>query len=67
MTINTRKALREMVEKFEADLEQKHNCSGWECDDCPLQLKEPLVDSWGEVTHCGWLLLKSATSVILRG
>ena len=67
MTKNSPEALQELVEKLDIDLEQKQNCSGWECDECPLQLKEPLVDSWGEVSQCGWLLLKTATSVILRG
>ena len=66
MTKTTPEALQELVEKLQTDLEQNENCSGWECYECPMHLKEPLVDSWGDVTQCGWILLKSATSMILR-
>ena len=66
MIKNSPEVLQEMVEKLQADLEQKGNCTGWECYECPLHLKEPLLDSWGDVTQCGWILLKTATSTILR-
>lgn len=66
MTKNSPEALQQLVEKILTDLEKNENCAGWECYECPLHLKEAVEDSWGDVTQCGWVLLKSATSMILR-
>ena len=66
MVKNTPEELQKVVENLLIDLEKTHDCSEWECEDCPLYLKEIEDDPrYGRHT-CGWLLLKSATSKILR-
>ena len=90
MTKNTPEAMKKVVEKLVVDLEQIQDCSEWDCSDCPLNLREPVPDCWGEpnpvrlvtprnrftgvctiiidgnLTRCGWLLLATASSKILR-
>ena len=66
MTKNTPEALQELAENLLVDLEQNHDCSEWDCTECPFQLKEVEEDPRYGLHQCGWLLLKSATSKILR-
>ena len=64
--VNSPEDLKEIVVNLLIDLEQNEDCSAWECEDCPFWLKEIEEDPrYGKHT-CGWLLLKSATSKILR-
>ena len=66
MAKNTPEELQKVVENLLIDLEKTDDCSGWDCSECPLYLKELEDDPrYGRHT-CGWLLLKSATSKILR-
>jgi hypothetical protein len=63
---NTPEAMQKVVEKLVVDLKQIQDCSEWECEECPLWLKHIEEDPrYGKHT-CGWLLLKSATSKIMR-
>ena len=58
--------LEEIVMNLLIDLEQNDDCSTWECEECPLWLKEIEEDPrYGKHT-CGWLLLRTATRKILR-
>ncbi len=66
MTKNTPDQMQKIVENLLVDLHKYDDCSLWDCSDCPLHLDEPVVDSWGDDTQCGWLLLKTATWKILR-
>ena len=66
MVINTPEALQKIVENFLVDLYKHRDCWEWECSDCPLYLREPGQDCWGNMTRCGWLLLASGASKILR-
>ena len=64
--VNTLEAKQKVVEKLVVDLEQNQDCSEWECEECPFHLKEIVDDPrYGKHT-CGWFLLKSAASKILR-
>ena len=66
MVKNTPEELQEVVDNLLVELLKNDDCSEWECEDCPLYLKEIEDDPrYGRHT-CGWLLLKSATSKILR-
>jgi len=66
MTKNTPEALQKIAETLLIDLEKTADCSEWECSECPFRLKEVEYDSLHGRHNCGWLLLKSATSKILR-
>ena len=66
MTKNTPKALKKIAEKLLVDLEQNNDCTEWECSDCPFRLEDFVEDPRYGIHNCGWLLLKSATSKILR-
>ena len=66
MTQNTPDDLQEIVVNLLVDLEYKADCSAWECSECPFNLKETEEDPRYGKHNCGWLLLKSATSKILR-
>ena len=65
MTKNTPEALQKIVENLILDLYKHCDCWAWECADCPLYLREPVPDCWGNLTRCGWLLLATASSKIL--
>lgn len=65
-TKNNPEALQKIVENLLADLLQNHDCSKMSCCDCPLHLRHPVEDSWGAVTQCGWLVLVTASLMILR-
>ena len=64
MVKNTPEALQKIVENLLLDLYKNHNCWGWDCSDCPLYLREPVCDCWGNMTRCGWLLLATGASKI---
>ena len=66
MSKNTPEALQQLAENLLLALEQNLDCSEWDCDSCPLNLKESEEDPRYGLHTCGWLLLKSATSKILR-
>ena len=66
MTKNSREAMQEVLEKLRIDLKRIQDCSEWECEECPYFLAEIVEDSRYGRHNCGWLLLKSATSKILR-
>ena len=66
MTKNTPEAMQKLVETLLIDLEKTADCSGWDCFECPFNLKETEEDPHYGRHNCGWLLLKSATSKILR-
>jgi len=66
MTKNTPEALQKIVENLLLDLCKHWDCWGWDCSDCPLYLSEPVQDCWGNITRCGWLLLATGASKILR-
>ena len=66
MAKNTPEALQELAENLLNALEQYQDCSEWECSECPFALKEVEEDPRYGLHTCGWLLLKSATSKILR-
>ena len=66
MTVNTPEDLQELVENLLIDLELNNDCSEWDCSECPFRLKEAEDDPRYGLHQCGWLLLKSATSKILR-
>jgi len=66
MTKNTPEALQKIAENLLAYLEQNQDCSEWECSECPFRLKEPEEDPRYGIHKCGWLLLKSKASKILR-
>ena len=66
MSRNTPEAMQKLVETLLIDLEKTVDCDGWDCSECPMRLEELEEDPrYGKHT-CGWLLLKSATSKILR-
>ena len=66
MTKNTPEALQKIAEKLLVELYKNDDCDGWDCSECPMRLEELEEDPrYGKHT-CGWLLLKSATSKILR-
>lgn len=66
MAKNTPEEMQKVVEKLLIDLKQIQDCSEWDCDSCPFLLKEVEEDPRYGRHNCGWLLLKSATSKILR-
>ena len=66
MTKNTPEALQQLAENLLVALEQYKDCSEWDCDSCPFYLKEVEEDPRYGLHTCGWFLLKSATSKILR-
>ena len=66
MTKNSPEAMQEVVEKLLFDLKQYQDCSDWECEECPCFLTEIVEDPRYGRHNCGWLLLKSATSKIMR-
>ena len=66
MTENTPEDLQELVETLLVDLELNKDCSDWDCSECPFRLKKSEEDPRYGTHNCGWLLLKSATSKILR-
>jgi len=66
MTKNTPEALQKLANNLFIALEKTADCSGWDCSECPFNLKKIEYDSLHGRHHCGWLLLKSATSKILR-
>jgi hypothetical protein len=66
MTKNTPKALKKIAEKLLVDLEKNNDCSEWDCSECPFRLNEIEEDPRYGLHNCGWFLLKSATSKILR-
>lgn len=66
MTKNTPEAMQKLVETLLIDLEKTADCSEWDCTECPFSLKETEEDPVYGIHNCGWLLLKSATSKILR-
>jgi hypothetical protein len=66
MTKNNPEALQKIAETLLIDLEKTADCSEWECSECPFMLKELEDDPRYGRHNCGWLLLKSATSKILR-
>ena len=66
MTKNTPEAMEEVVEKLLIDLKQHQDCREWECSECPFFLSEREFDPRYGGHYCGWLLLKSVTSKILR-
>lgn len=66
LTENITEALQKSAETLIAELEKYNDCSEWDCSECPFRLKEPEDDPrYGQHT-CGWILLKSATSKLLR-
>lgn len=66
MTKNTPEELQKIAENLLIALEKAADCSLWDCSECPFDLKEPEEDPRYGTHNCGWLLLKSATSKILR-
>ena len=66
MAKNTPEALQQLAENLLVALEQYQDCSEWECSECPFALKEVEEDAHYGAHMYGWLLLKSATSKILR-
>ena len=66
MTKNTPEALKKIAEKLLVELYKNDDCDGWPCSECPMRLKEIEEDPRYGTHNCGWLLLKSATSKILR-
>jgi hypothetical protein len=66
MAKNTPEALQELAENLLDVLEQNDDCSKWDCSECPFRLKVTEDDPRYGKHNCGWLLLKSATSKILR-
>ena len=65
MVKNTPEALKEMVANLQAALEISEDCSGWDCSECPLCLKNDEEDPQYGTHNCGWYLLKSTTLKIL--
>ena len=59
-------ALQQLAETLQVALEQNDDCSEWDCDSCPFHLKEVEEDPRYGLHNCGWFLLKSATSKILK-
>ena len=66
MIKNTPEALQEVVEKLLTQNQDVLDCTEWECSECPFFLTEREVDPRYGGHYCGWLLLKSVTSKILR-
>ena len=66
MTKNITEELQKLAENLLIDLEKTADCSEQECSECPFALKEVEEDPHYGAHMCGWLLLKSATSKILR-
>lgn len=66
MSRNIPEELQKLAETLLIDLEKTADCSEWECSECPFALKEVEEDAHYGAHMCGWLLLKSATSKILR-
>jgi acetone carboxylase gamma subunit len=66
MTKNTTEAMQEVVKNLLVALEQIKDCSELDCDSCPLLLNVIEEDPRYGRHNCGWLLLKSATSKIMR-
>ena len=66
MTKNTPEELQKVAENLLVELLKNDDCSEWECSECPFKLKEPEYYPRYGLHTCGWLLLKSATSKILR-
>ncbi len=66
MIQNTPEAMQKVVEKLLIDLEYYQDCTEWDCDECPYFLTEIVEDPRYGRHNCGWLLLKSTTSKILR-
>ena len=63
---NTPEALQKIVDKLVVDLFKNDDCDNWNCDECPLYLKEVEEDPYYGEHTCGWLLLRSATRKIMR-
>ena len=63
---NTPEALQKIVENLLIDLFKHDGCDNWECEECPLYLKEVEEDPYYGKHTCGWLLLRSATRKIMR-
>ena len=63
---NTPEALQKIVDKLVVDLFKNDDCDNWECEECPLYLKEVEEDPYYGKHTCGWLLLRSATRKIMR-
>ena len=63
---NTPEALQKIVENLLIDLEQNQDCDNWKCEECPFHLKDVEEDPYYGKHTCGWFLLKSAASKILR-
>ena len=66
MTKNTPEALEKIAENLLLELYKNDDCDGWPCSECPMRLEEIEEDPRYGRHNCGWLLLKSATSKILR-
>jgi len=66
MTKNTPEALKKIAEKLLVELYKNDDCDGWECSECPFRLEKSEEDPRYGVHNCGWILLKSACSKILR-
>ena len=64
--VNTLEAKQKVVENLLIDLEQNYDCSEWECEECPFFLTEIVEDPRYRRHTCGWFLLKSTASKILR-
>ena len=66
MTKNTTEAVQEVLERLKVDLLHEEYCSKWDCDKCPIYLKDTDGTTWNVPYRCGWLLLLAETSRIGR-
>lgn len=66
MTENTLEASQKVLDKLMDDLLKEEYCSRWNCEGCPCCLKANEEGLRFVPYECGWLLLKSTTSKIMR-
>ena len=63
---NNPERIRQIAEYLLTELNKYDDCWGWDCFECPFQLKEIERDCWGGTTQCGWILLATAAIRILE-
>ena len=57
---------QKVLNKLMDDLLKPEYCSRWNCEECPCCLKTNEEGLQDVPFKCGWLLLKSTTSKIVR-
>ena len=63
---NNPELIRQIAENLIAELDKHSDCSERVCAKCPFLIKVTDEDPRHGTHNCGWFLLKSATSKILR-